>query len=117
MCENSNVQFDSYKTFSSGSLSLPTMHFYFNKPYNRITHIAFYTQSKRLLQTIIHCSLYTISSFVLGGSTAYPWSLRSLPLPYAFYKSMYLEVIAKLHFNNHDGVIHACVLKACVSSK
>jgi len=24
---------------------------------------------------------------------------------------MYLEVIAVLHYNNHDGVIHACVLK------
>jgi len=30
---------------------------------------------------------------------------------------MYLEVIAALHYNNHDGVIHACVLYACVSSK
>ena len=29
---------------------------------------------------------------------------------------MYLEVIA-VHYNNYDGVIHACVLKACVSSK
>ena len=32
---------------------------YFNKPYNRIAHITFYTQSKRLLLTIIRCSLYT----------------------------------------------------------
>ena len=30
---------------------------------------------------------------------------------------MYLEVIAVLHYNNHDGVIHVCVLKACISSK
>jgi len=30
---------------------------------------------------------------------------------------MYLEVIAVLHYNNYDGDIHACVLKACVSSK
>ena len=30
---------------------------------------------------------------------------------------MYLEVIAVLHYNDHDGVIHACVLKACISSK
>jgi len=30
---------------------------------------------------------------------------------------MYLEVIAVLHYNNYDGVIHACVLKACISSK
>jgi len=25
---------------------------------------------------------------------------------------MYLEVIAVLHYNNHDGVIHARVLKS-----
>jgi len=24
---------------------------------------------------------------------------------------MYLEVIAVLHYNNHDGVIHACLKK------
>jgi len=30
---------------------------------------------------------------------------------------MYLEVIAVLHCNNYDGDIHACVLKACISSK
>jgi len=30
---------------------------------------------------------------------------------------MYLEAIAVLHYNDHDGVIHACVLKACISSK
>jgi len=29
---------------------------------------------------------------------------------------MYLEVIA-VHYNNYDGDIHACVLKACISSK
>jgi len=32
------------------------------------------------------------------------------PLPHALYKSMYLEVNAVLHYNNHDGVIHARVL-------
>jgi len=37
-----------------------------------------------------------------------------LQLPHAFYTSMYLEVIAFLHYNNHDGVIHACVLKKLV---
>jgi len=26
-----------------------------------------------------------------------------------------MEVIAVLHYNNHDDVIHACVSKACVS--
>jgi len=25
---------------------------------------------------------------------------------------MYLEVIAVLHYDNHDGVINACVLKS-----
>jgi len=25
--------------------------------------------------------------------------------------------VAFLHYNNHDGVIHACVLIACISSK
>jgi len=30
---------------------------------------------------------------------------------------MYLEVIAVIHYNNHDGVSHACVLTACISSK
>jgi len=25
---------------------------------------------------------------------------------------MYLEVIAILHYDNHDGVVHACVLKS-----
>jgi len=30
---------------------------------------------------------------------------------------MYLEVIAVLHYNEHDDVVHAYVSKACVSSK
>jgi len=30
---------------------------------------------------------------------------------------MYLEVIAVLHYNNNDGDIHACVLKAYISAK
>ena len=36
---------------------------------------------------------------------------------FPLYKSTYLEGIALLHYNNRDGVIHACVLKASVSSK
>jgi len=44
--------------------------FYFNLPCNRITHITFYTQSKRRLLTIVHYSLYKISSFALGRSAA-----------------------------------------------
>jgi len=38
----------------------------------------------------------------------------SQPPTHAFYKSVYLEVIAVLYYNNHDGVIHACLLYACV---
>jgi len=30
---------------------------------------------------------------------------------------MYLKVIAVVHYNSHDGVIHACVLIDCISSK
>jgi len=30
---------------------------------------------------------------------------------------MYLEVIAVIHYNKHDDVVHAYVSKACVSSK
>jgi len=30
---------------------------------------------------------------------------------------MYLKVIAVLHYNNYDGDIHACVLKACILAK
>jgi len=30
---------------------------------------------------------------------------------------MYSEVIAVLHYNNYDADNHACVLKACISSK
>ena len=43
---------------------------------------------------------------------------RCLSLPHAFYKLVYLEVTAAaaLHYNNHDGVIHACVLQRCISA-
>ena len=44
--------------------------FYFNLLYNRFAHITLYTQSKRLILTMIHCSLYTESSFVYGRSAA-----------------------------------------------
>jgi len=30
---------------------------------------------------------------------------------------MYLEVIAVLHYNKHDDVVHAYVSKACILSK
>jgi len=41
-----------------------------------------------------------------------PLVLRSLQLPHAFYTSMNLEIIAVLHYNNHDGVFHARALKS-----
>jgi len=34
--------------------------------------------------------------------------LHCLQLAHAFYISMYLEVIAVLHYNNYDGDIHVC---------
>jgi len=37
--------------------------------------------------------------------------------PHAFHKSVHLEVIAVLHYNNRNGVIHAYALYACVSPK
>ena len=52
-----------------------------------------------------------------GLQPRWPLVLRSLQLPHAFYTSTYLEVIAVLHYNNHDGVIRVCVSKACISSK
>jgi len=46
------------------------------------------------------------------------WSvLPSLSLPFAFYKSVPLEVIAALYYNNLDGVIQARAVYAFVSSK
>jgi len=35
----------------------------------------------------------------------------------ACYKTMCLEVIAVLHYNKHEHIIHAYVSKTCVSSK
>ena len=49
----------------------------------------------------------------MGGlQPRWPLVLHSLQLPHAFYTSMYLEIIAVLHYNNHDGVFHACALKS-----
>jgi len=46
----------------------------------------------------------------MGGlRPRWPLVLRSLQLPHAYHTSMYLEVIAVLHYHNHDGVIHACI--------
>jgi len=30
---------------------------------------------------------------------------------------MYVEVVTVLHYNNYDGAIRVCVLKACITSK
>ena len=121
MCGNSKCVIWQLLTIFFWWLVLACNAFYFNKPYNCIAHITFYTQRKRLLLTIMHCSLYTTNSFVLGRSALLQpkWSLvlRCLPLPHALYTSMYLQVVAVLHYNNHDSAIHTCVLKACVSSK
>ena len=51
-------------------------------------------------------------SFMGGLQPRWPLVLRSLQLPHAFYTSMYSEIIAVLHYNNHDGVFHACALKS-----
>jgi len=51
-------------------VACPCNAFYFHLPYNRFAHITFYTRSKGLLLTIIHCCLYTESNFVCGRSAA-----------------------------------------------
>jgi len=72
-----NVWYDNFKPFSSGGLALPAI--YFTSIY-RITHITFYTQFKRLWLSIMHCSLYTISSFALERlQPRWRLVLRSLP--------------------------------------
>jgi len=43
--------------------------------------------------------------------------LSQPPTPSSIEKSVHFDVITGLHYNNHDGVIHACVVYACVSSK
>ena len=60
--------------------------------------------------------------FPLQNKQFRPWEVCSLedlwclPLPDAFYTSMYLDIIAVLHYNKHDDV-HTYVSKGCVSSK
>ena len=54
----------------------------------------------------------------LGIVTGFDDEVRSNVRQYnTIYKSMYLEVIAVLHYNKHDDVVHAYVSKTCVSSK
>jgi len=63
-------------------------------------------------------SLYTTTASSLKDlQPKWPLVLRSLPFPHGSSKMMYLEVIAVLRYNIHDGFIYACVLKACVTSK
>ena len=63
----------------------------------------------------MHCSLYNIStaSSLRGLQSKRPLDLRSFPLPHAFQKSVYSEVIAGMQHNNHGGVIHACPICLC----
>jgi len=90
---------------------LPATHFVSIKHITALHILNFtITQSKRLLLTVLHCSLYTEVASRLGGlQPKWHLVLRSLPIPHAFLKSMHLEVIAVLHYNNRDGAIHACV--------
>jgi len=63
---------------------LPATHFA-SIQHNRIVHIKFYTQSKRLLLTGLHCSFYTKVASSFGGlQSKWPLVLRNLPLPHAF---------------------------------
>ena len=68
--------------------------FYFNLPYNRFAHITFYTQSKRLLLTILHCSL-------LHWKQLRPWEVCSLDDPWTFAAS-----------NSLMHSIHRCTWKS-----
>jgi len=65
-----NVQCDNVKLFSSGGLIFAYNAFYFNKPFNHISHIKLYTQRKTRLLNAINCSPYTKNSFVLGRFAA-----------------------------------------------
>ena len=113
MCNNSKCSFDNFKPFSSSGLSLSATHFtstycctYYILYPEQKTHTNYYTlfplHYKRL-RLWEFCSLND------------PWS--SLPLPHAFInqctsKSSQFYIIISM-----DGVIHACVLIACISSK
>ena len=68
ICENSKCLFSQLETIFFWWLGFACNKFYFNLLYKRITHITLYTHSKRLLLTIMLCSLYKISIFVLGRS-------------------------------------------------
>ena len=92
--------------------------FYFNLPYNRLRILHFIPRAKDSYQLLYTVPFTLQAASSLGGlQPRLPLVPGSLQLPHAFYTSMYLEVIAVLYYNNHDGVIHACILKACISSK
>ena len=79
------------------------------------TRIGYLKRLKKSWSYIVSFTLKAASS--LGGlQPRWPFVLRSLQFPHAFYTLMYLEVISVLRYNNHDGVIHVCVLKGCISS-
>ena len=79
ICENRQMVKLKIQTIFFWWLDLACKEFCFNKPYNRISHIKLnrLLRAKDLLD-VIHCCIYTISSFVL--ETEWPVVLRSLPL-------------------------------------
>ena len=94
-------------------LSLPATHF---TSIYRITvlHILHFIPRVKDLHQLLYTVPFTLkaASFMGGLQPRWPLVLRSLQLPHAFYTSRYLEIIAVLHYNNHDGVFHACALKS-----
>jgi len=94
-------------------ISLPATHF---TSIYRITvlHILHFIPRVKDLYQLLYTVPFTLkaASFMGGLQPGWPLVLRRLQLPYAFYTSMYLEIIAVLHYNNHDGVFHACALKS-----
>jgi len=97
-------------------MTLPATHFA-SINYNRNSHIKLLLRAKDSL-TAVNCSLHTASSVILVKSEFYvTMVLCSLPLPHAFYKLVYLEVIAALHYNTRGGVIHSYAFNACASRK
>jgi len=64
----------------------------------------------------LNLPLPTLPHHFLGLQPKWPlWSFEASHQPHAFYKSVHLEVVAVLHYNNHDGVIDWYSFYACVS--
>jgi len=98
-------------------LALPAIHFTSIYCITTLPTLHFIPRS-RLLQLLCTVPFTKYAVSPLGDlQPRWPLVLCSLPLPHAFYTSMYLEVTVALHYNMHDDVIHAYVSKVCVSSK